>query len=77
MYTQYLLFKKQQIDDKKNEIKDFQNGCGTSDLRMTRTQSFGLVRSTELEAEPDHASKSQTRDIGEMEEAGQYLDTTK
>ena len=33
------------------------------DLRMTRTQSFGL------EAEPDHASKSQTRDIGEMEEA--------
>ena len=39
------------------------------DLRMTRTQSFGLVRSTELEAEPDHASKSQTRDIGEMEEA--------
>ena len=50
------------------KIKDFQNGCGTSDLRMTRTQSFGLR--TELEAEPDHASKSQTRDIGEMEEAG-------
>ena len=38
------------------------------DLRMTRTQSFGL-RSTELEAEPDHASKSQTRDTSEMEEA--------
>ena len=45
---------------KKNKIKDFQNGCGTSDLRMTRTQSFGL------EAEPDHASKSQTRDNWEM-----------
>ena len=33
------------------------------DLRMTRTQSFGL------EAESDHASKSQTRDTSEMEEA--------